>query len=68
MNALRTALLLMLAGSALTPAYAITHEQVLTTYANIAHAVYEDSAKSARTLQTKSTVFWRRRTKLVWLM
>lgn len=53
MNALRTALLLMLAGSALTPAYAITHEQVLTTYANIAHAVYEDSAKSARTLQTK---------------
>jgi len=53
MNALRTALILTLAGSALTPAYAITHEQVLTTYANIAHAVYEDSATSARELQAK---------------
>jgi len=53
MNALRTALILTLAGSALTPAYAVTHEQVLTTYANIAHAVYQDSAISARALQVK---------------
>jgi putative iron-regulated protein len=52
MNAPQFLAVLVLAGTLVTPSAATDRQAVLETYADIAHAVYADSAIAARSLQT----------------
>lgn len=52
-----TAALVLAAHVAAAPAAAPTPAAVLTSYGDVAHAMYEDSLKSARTMQTAINAF-----------
>lgn len=51
MNALQSLAVLALAGFVVTPVVAADRQEILNTYADVAQAVYSDSATSARSLQ-----------------